>query len=140
MHAAADMALRRSSSGFMLVEALITLNAFVFLLVIWMQILFFMTHFNIQPLVSQTDLAFVQLTSRLRLSSVVEVVDHKACFHRFETSFCLEFIHQKLIKTPGTEIFIRDIDLMTFYIFEDCLMLKVVTNESIWDQCIYSFN
>ena len=134
------MDVKNSHAGYMLLEALIALQIFVLILIIFIHILTFLNRVDMKPSVVQTDIALIQLKSRLRLSEVTEITTEKSCFIRFESSFCLELIQRKLIKTPGTEIFIRDVDLLEFYETNDCVMLKVVSNETIWNQCIYTYN
>lgn len=134
------MDVKNSHAGYMLLEALIALQIFVLIVIIFIHILTFLTRVDMKPSVVQTDIALIQLKSRLRLAKVTEITTEKFCFIRFESSFCLELIQRKLVKTPGTEIFIRDVDLLVFYETNDCVMLKVVSNETIWNQCIYTYN
>lgn len=97
--------------GFTLVE--MSLGLFFSSLILLIVFSVYLLIFNLQKDLKHFDqnrIGLIQLQNEVILGSEFESLDDQICFIKFEEHYCLKFDQSRLVKTPGYEIFLVDIE------------------------------
>lgn len=96
--------------GFTLIEAILGLffSSLVLILILMISQSFYRFKEN-TPTFDQNKIGLIQLQNELTLSHNFELNDSGICYEKFENNYCLQFDKDRLVKTPGYEIFLINI-------------------------------
>jgi hypothetical protein len=97
------------NKGFILIEALVSLIAAGFLLIVISGISLTLIHFPEIPFVSQVDVFKLQLEQLVSLGTNFHIKDQQLCFDLDVRHFCFKTEDNRIVKIPGYEILLDDV-------------------------------
>lgn len=115
--------------GFILVEALVSLLAYSFLLMMLSSITFALLNMPKLIFLSQLDVFELQLSQLIHRSYNVDIEEDQLCFTLDTRDFCLVFDNDRLVKTPGYEILIDNVSGIRWDLYESELTLRGLYSE-----------
>lgn len=98
------------SKGFILIEALVSLITMGFLLIIISGISLTLMQIPEIPFVSQLDVFKLQFEQLMSSSTNLHMKDQLLCFELDVRNFCIEITDKRIIKIPGYEILLDDVN------------------------------
>ncbi|MBV1709027.1 MAG: hypothetical protein KMY54_04145 [Erysipelothrix sp.] len=110
--------------GFILIEALISLFAYSFFLIMLSSITFALLNMPKSIFLTQLDVFELQLNQLLHQSYNFKQKDDHFCFTLDIRDFCIVFENERLVKTPGYEILIDNISEIQWDLNESELTLR----------------
>lgn len=110
--------------GFTLLEMMIVLFSLSLIFLLSLDVLLLLHQSEqIEAGISQKEIFDLQLQHELMLAYDFKMGEN-LCYEKFEEEFCLSFEKQRLIKTPGYEILLYEIEEGKFSLEEDVLILS----------------
>lgn len=97
--------------GFTLIEAMCTLflsSLVMFLIIIMLQ--FIRISQDHLHYFDQNKIGLIQLQNELTLASDFNQINNEICYEKFDAEYCLKIDRNRLVKTPGYEIFLINIE------------------------------
>ena len=85
---------------------------------------------NIDYNLVNNEIALMDLRRILLIAYDLEISDYQLDFIYHNDNYTLRYINDKLILSPGTQIFLNDIKEANFYGKNGCLYLRYVTNDN----------
>lgn len=104
----------RTSKGFTLIELLIALLFFPMILNFSIVILANFTETDMTTYQRQNVIGILQLRQFLALSENIEIIENKLCMLYNSNTCCFYEQSDRLIKTPGTEIYLINVSSISF--------------------------
>lgn len=96
--------------GYTLVEALLALFFSSLLMVLILSMLYVLNQSKeSMKSFDQNRIGLIQLQNELSLGSDYTQINNQICYVKFESEFCLEIDSNRLVKTPGYEIYLTNI-------------------------------
>jgi hypothetical protein len=117
------------NKGFILIEALVSLLAYSFLLMMLSSITFALLNMPKSNFLSQLDVFELQLSQLIQRSYNLEIKDDQLCFALDTRDFCIFFDNDRLVKTPGYEILIDNVSGIRWDLNESELTLRGLYSE-----------
>lgn len=120
----------KANQGFTLIEVLVSLSCLSLCLLLIIGICGIMKQYPVQGFLSDDIIAIRQIRMILAQSEDIEVHQDKICFRYHQKKVQLEYHNHRLVKTPGYEIFVKDIENGTFYERGGCIYASWKRNKS----------
>lgn len=76
------------------------------------------------------EIAMMDLRRILLIAYELDISEYELNFIYHNTSYSLRFVNDKLILSPGTQIYLNNIKEASFYIKNGCLYLKYINYEN----------
>lgn len=111
----------KANQGFTLIEVLVSLCCLSLCLLLVIGICGIMKQYPVQGFLSDDILAIRQIRMILAQSEDIKVVQDNIYFRYHQKEMQLEYHNHRLVKTPGYEIFVKDIEYGTFYEQGGCI-------------------
>lgn len=77
-----------------------------------------------------SEMSLMDLRRILLIAYDLEISEYELNFVYHDTNYVLRFINDKLVLSPGTQIYLNDIKEASFYTKNNCLYLRYVNNEN----------
>jgi competence protein ComGF len=117
------------NKGFILIEALIAFISMSLLLSIMSGITFSLIHLPKIPTISQLDVFILQFDQLLTLSTNFRLLDEQLCFDLDIRSFCIKNDENRLVKTPGYEILLDDVNHIQWELNDNEIIIQGIYNQ-----------
>lgn len=114
----------KDNKGFTLIEVLIALFCLSFALLLFVGVCSVLQHFPTQGTLQDDVIAIRQLRMILVQSDNVQVDPDSLSFHYHGKDYVLKEHRQRLVKSPGYEIFLKDINDSEFYEQGGCIYVS----------------
>lgn len=113
--------------GFTLIEMMIGLLFISSLLIIVLNIFLVLNQSkDNRSLFNQNKIGLFQLERELLFSSNFTLEDNSLCYLNQQQNYCLEPINNQLIKTPGYEFVLVDVENLSFNLLENRIELSFI--------------
>lgn len=106
---------RRYRNGFVLTRTLVALFITVTILPLALTTFIYCANLDCDYNLVNNELALMDLRRVLLISYDIEVNEHELNFLYHNDNYSLSLINEKLILQPGTQIYLNDIDDVSFY-------------------------
>ncbi len=125
-------------NGFVLIDVLISMLAFSYLLFVMTNLLIMLSTLNIEEKPTEFELSIRQLQWQIAINNRLLTYEDQYCFDYYQDMRCLSLVNNRLILTPGTQIVITGLKDPMLYQFEHALYIKGHYHEKeytfkIWD-------
>ncbi len=134
MYSSQKRTIRNSRNGFTLVEVLLSLSI-TFMIVLSLTSLYRLIAHSQQIKGDNADIYIgAKLASQYVLGTDLLSIDNGYSYIDYQDQeMKLEFSRGRLVKTPGYEILIHDIDDLNFYTKEDLIYMKLIRDDKQYD-------
>lgn len=131
--------MERCNRGYLLVESVLALFICILVLSLGLACLkLSLPNYNSKRyenlLVGQTFL-FLQQELNVGINEVIN--GNSLCYMKFGENFCFELKYDKLIKTPGSDIYLLNVNDIYFYDNENFITVKISVNNEIYEKKIF---
>lgn len=129
----------KCNRGYLLVESVLGLCICVFVLSLGLACLkLSLSNYNSKRydklLVWQT-LLFLQQELNVGTNEVVN--DNRLCYIKFGENFCFELKNNKLIKTPGSDIYLLNVENVSYFDNDSFINVKINLNKEIYEKKVF---
>lgn len=111
----------KTNKGFTLIEVLVSLFCLSLCLLLFIGICEMMNHYPVQDPLSDDVIAIRQIRMILAQGEDLTLMADTISFRYHQSEVSLSYHNNRLVKTPGYEIFLKDIDQGTFYEKGGCI-------------------
>lgn len=118
------VSMKHHNKGFTLIEAIIALLVTSISIVLISSYLQLVSKSNYAFYYGEDEVSIRQLRLIYMLSSSVTSDEKQVCFDYMGDQMCLYVKDQKLILTPGYQVFLKDLKRLEFYQYENCLYVR----------------
>ncbi len=119
-----------SNKGFIKSRYLIALLITLSILPIATSIIRLVASINLDYNLINNEMALMDLRRILLIAYDLQISDYQVDFIYHNDNYTLRYINDKLVLSPGTQIFLNDIKEANFYSKNGCLYLRYVTNDN----------
>jgi hypothetical protein len=116
--------MRHKKDGYILVEMLISLLAFSYLMFVIVSMLMMLSTMTVDYQMINYELAIKQLKWQIAINHQFKKEDEHYCFDYYLNQRCLKIINNRLILTPGTQIVLTGLDNLILIEYEDALFIQ----------------
>lgn len=111
--------------GYTLLEMMLVLLSAVLVMMLCVNFLFLLKRSKeIDVGVTQLDIMELQLQHELMLGYSFSLEDSSLCYTKFDSEVCLSFDGSRLIKTPGYEILLFDVNEGSMSLSDDFVVIS----------------
>lgn len=111
----------KAKQGFTLIEVLVSLFCLSLCLLLFIGVCEMMNHYPVQDLLSDDVIAVRQIRFILAQGEDITLTSDSISFRYHQDDVLLTYHNHRLVKTPGYEIFLKDIINGTFYEKGGCI-------------------
>lgn len=119
-----------SSNGFIKSRFLIALLITLSILPICSITVRLLANVNVDYNLVNNEMALMDLRRILLIAYDLNISDYELNFIYHNDNYCLRYINDKLVLSPGTQIYLNDIKEANFITKNGCLYLRYVTNDN----------
>ena len=119
-----------SNKGFIKSRYLIALLITLSVLPITTSTIRLLASVNLDYNLINNEMALMDLRRILLIAYDLSISDYQLDFIYHNDNYTLRYVNDKLILSPGTQIFLNDIKEANFYSKNGCLYLRYVTNDN----------
>ena len=125
-----------SKKGFTLIELIIALFILQITLPLWLYLFRFLINFDPQLVKRQNNIGLIQLRRIVALGKDYEVYSDELCMNYQDEKTCFYEVNNRLIQTPGTQIFMLAIENCTFHIDDQFIVLSYLSQDIDFEEII----